>query len=271
MVAAEKGGPLLAEYLLCRTYCLSLKNREAFPETFCNEVQFYSGLLPPKSSKFEWGRYWNMSPSDTSNIGKVTASEKAQVACALGKNELKSGVHTWSVCVSDFRGKAWIGVARNSDHVACDPQTARSRKNLYVVYFESGGAQGVGGAESVTSVVFDQIRGSAFSSGQTVELKLDTLKSSLEMRIDGLTRCVAYNIEVSNIHAYVCFDNSGSATVVETSSWLLTQMSVISEDERSAGYDNSLWSSDLDNYLGQCFKLGTYLSIYLFIHLSAEN
>jgi hypothetical protein len=256
MVASEKGGSAVEEYLLCREYCFSVRNRKSFPENFRHEIQFYSGLLPPKISRFEWGRKWNMAPgNDGSNL--VTVVDPSTISCALGNEEFASGIHTWKVLLADFRGKAWIGVARNSEDVACDPQTAKSSKTCYVVYFESGGTEGVGGAhQQPKPVFFERIGSSTFSNGQTVDLRLDTFKNSLELKIDGLTARVAHNIDARNIHPYVCFENSGSATFVESSSRILNLVSIISEEERSAGCDNSLWSADLDKALSRCFKLG---------------
>jgi hypothetical protein len=265
MVAAEKGGPVLEKYLLCRNYCLSIKNMDAFPERFCHEIQFYSGLLPPKSSKFEWGRKWNMTYCDKTNKFGVATGDEAKVACAVGKDEFESGIHTWKVYMSDFRGMAWIGVARYLEDVACDPRAVQSCKRSYIVYFESGGAEGVVGVQPSKQVHFDQISASTFSAGQTIELQLDTFKSSLEMRIDGSTRTIAFNIETSDIRPYVCFENSGSASIVESTSRCSNVHSVISAEERSAGLDNSLWSSDLDKALRQCFKLGTHPKPVVFI------
>ena len=258
MVSAEKGGFAVEEYLLCRKYCFAVRNRESFPENFRHEVQFYSGLLPPTTSKFEWGRKWNMAPWDNTSNWKVTAVDASTVSCALGNDEFASGIHTWKVLMSNFRGKAWIGVARNSDDVACDPQTSKSSKTCYVVYFESGGTEGMGGEHQQSKpVFFDKMGSSTFSSGQTIELRLDTFKNSLEMRLEGSTTRIANNIDARNIHPYVCFENLGSATFVESSSRISNLLSVISEEERSAGCENSLWSSDLDNALSRCFKFGT--------------
>jgi hypothetical protein len=258
MVAAEKGEYAIEEYLLCRKYCFSLRNREPFPENFRHEVQFYSGLLPPKTSKFEWGRKWNMTIWENTCNWKVAAVDKFTVSCALGSDEFASGIHIWKVLMTDFQGKAWIGVARNSDDLACDPQTSKSSKTCYIVYFGSHGAEGVAGAHQQSKpVFFDSIGSSTFSSGQIVELRLDTFKNSLEMRLDGSTTKIAHNIDARNIYPYVCFENSGSAAFVECSSSLLSLLSVISEEERCAGCENSLWSSDLDNALSRCFKSGT--------------
>jgi hypothetical protein len=267
MVAAEKGGPALEEYLLCRNYCLSIKNRVAFPEIFCREVQFYSGLLTPKTSKLEWGRKWNMNVIDNNYV--VATYDEAKVSCALGKDEFEIGIHTWKVCLSDFRGMAWIGVARYSEELACDPRTLKSCEKSYAIYFESSGAEGVVGLQpsNLKPVHFDQIRDSAFSAGQTVELLLDTFKSSLELRIDGLTKTMAFNIDDAHIHPYVCFENLGSATILESTSRCSNIHSVISAEERTAGCDNSLWSSDLDKALEQCFKFGTRPSLlFLFFY-----
>jgi hypothetical protein len=258
MVAAEKGGSAIEEYLLCRKYCLSVRNRDSFPENFSHEVRFYSGLLPTKISKFEWGRKWNMANFDNACSWKVASLDSSAVSGALGSEEFASGIHAWKVLLADFRGKVWIGVARNTEDVACDPQTSKSSKTCYIVYFESGGAEGVIGAHQQSKpVFFDRVGSSSFSCGQIVELRLDTFKNSLEMRLDGSTTRTAHNIDARNIHPYVCFETSGSATFVESSSRISNLLSVISEEERSAGCENSLWSSDLDSALSRCFNLGT--------------
>ncbi len=145
--------------------------------------------------------------------------------------------------------------------MTCDLEDFKSSKTCYIVYFESEGADGaVGGAHQQSKpVFFDKIRSSSFSSGQTVDLQLDTFRNSLELKLDGTTRRVAHNIDARNIYPYVCFQNLGSATIIESCSQIASQssLSVINEEERSAGYDNLLWPSDLDDALKTIFKHGS--------------
>jgi ankyrin repeat protein len=268
MVAAEKGKYAIEEYLLCRKFCLSVLNRISFPEIFRQELTFYSGLLPPKTHKLEWGRKFNMAPgNDNSKVTTVDVS----LSCALGSEEFMSGIHTWKILV-DFTSIAWIGVARNSDDVACDPQTSKSSKTCYIVYFCSLGTEGVVGANAQSKpVFFDKVGGSSFSSGQTVELRLDTFKNSLEMIVDGVIAQIAHDIDARSIHPYVCFSSSGSASFVESSSCIANLQSIITEEERCAGCDNSIWSLDLDVALGRCFKLGNISSFIIILFCKGSN
>jgi hypothetical protein len=259
MVAAEKGGSAVEEYLQCREFCLSVQSREPFRqlEIFSNEVQFYSGLSEVDST-LEWGQKWSkLSGAHISNLGAVDINATL-FSCALGKDAFTSGIHIWKVLVADFQGKkAWIGVARNED-VTCEPQNPKSSQACYIVYFESEGTEGVlGVAQQQSKPVFvDKIGDSSFSSGQTVELRLDTFKKSLELRLDGLTKRVVHNIDTRKIHPYVRFEKFGSATLEYVCSLNSTATTFISEGERSAGFDNTLWSYDLDKALLRCFKPG---------------
>ncbi len=109
MVASEKGG--VEEYLLCRKYLLSVQNREPFPVNFRQEVQFYSGLLRSKSSKFEWGQKWIKESGDYVLKSEDAAATASLYSCALGKEEFVIGIHTWKIRMAEFDGqKAWITV-----------------------------------------------------------------------------------------------------------------------------------------------------------------
>jgi hypothetical protein len=264
MVAAEKGGSAVEEYLLCRESVLSLQNREPFrlQEHFRNEVQFYCGLSQVES-QLEWGQKWSSAPGAYASNLEAVDTTATVFSCALGKDMFSGGIHIWKVLVTNFHSKkAWIGVARN-ENVTCDLQNTKSSQSCYIVYFDSEGAEGVVGAVQQQSkpVIFDRAGDSSFSSGQTVELCLDTFKNSLELRIDGITKRVAHNIDANRIHPYVRFEKFGSATFMYSRSHNSILSSVVSEGEISAGFDNTLWSSDLDKALIQCFKSGKYSMI----------
>jgi hypothetical protein len=252
MVAAEKGGYAIENYLWCRGYFHSVQSRQPFtdPEYLRNEVQFYSGLSESKT-EIEWKSKGRKEPGDE------TAGSASTLSCALAKEELKNGIYTWTIQV-DFEDKAWIGVARNTEDVTCDPDDLKNSKTCYIVYFDSKGKEGVVGVAHQQSkpVFFDKNEKSSFLSGQSVELRLDTFKTSLEMRLNGTTRCVAHNIDVHNIYPYVRFNPVGSVTTLASCMLVSTSMPLITETEASAGCDNMIWSPDLDLALCRCFNLG---------------
>ena len=216
---------------------------------------------------FEWEKKLNVAPESAEDPRTNSVQDSSNFSYALGEEFDKNGLFSWKIRLADFQ-KAWIGVARASDNLACDPETCDS-KSCYIVFFSSQGTQGAtirGAHPESKQVFFEKFGDSSFPSGQTVEFLLNTLKSTLTMRIDNATARVAHNLDFSNTRPYICFQDSGSATLLENVSKIHLQ-SIITEEEWIAGCDNSLWPSDLDNavtcYFGQTNQLGSFHVFFL--------
>lgn len=252
MVSTEIGGFAVNDYLKVRENFLSLRNRVEFSDRFQQEALFYSSLSGPiNSSETTWDRLYQMDFLEGGR--KVTAIAGTKYCSALASELFGSGVYRWKISVHDFSSPVWLGIAREIDE---GHHPLQSSSNCYHVCFGSDGKAGVGGrAPQGKTVYFETYGKSSYLPGQIIEFTLDTLKSSLKMKIDGVVAMVAWNVDTHDARAFVGFTSSGSAFILDNLSRVSVPTYTVDQEERAAGYDNSLWSSDLDRALIRIFEI----------------
>jgi hypothetical protein len=112
--------------------------------------------------------------------------------------------------------------------------------------------------------------GIKFTSNQTIEFELDMDARTLKVRVDGVLRAVARNIDVEGVRPYMCMSCFESATILFNSEISSDSMgnTSISADDNERAFDNKLWSPELNRIMSKHPNSGTlHLSSFYFVEL----
>ena len=85
----------------------------------------------------------------------------------------------------------------------------------------------------------------SFSSGQVIELELDTNEHRLKISIDRRLVLIASNIEDKGTYPFVCLAYEESATL-ESRYKKLPQLNSVAADNRKLGFNNLIWTKETD-------------------------
>jgi ankyrin repeat protein len=226
--------------------CICCSEVVVFQSAACVDTRF-----AVEKATWRWGAHEqrNLKISGLEEETVTKSSDMPNYSSAVGSEDLDWGIQTWSIKVENVRSM-WVGIARNleeSKGLDKDPSSVTG-EDVYLVAFGCDGTTLVVGSNPST----DPPSSYEFTSGQTLRLELDTLKHRLRMYIDGapVSAVTASNVDCRGVRAYVCMDCTGSVTLVErTCRFRATRSMAITDDDWSRGFDNSVWSEEINEFL----------------------
>ena len=238
LVAAEKGSLKLEYYFRFREVVLSIAHGLPFPPWFVEMVSQYEVM---KNVNWNWG---TCEPSSiTISADKLTvkrSNTNPDYSFALGSHAFDDGIHTWSIRPDNVT-LMYIGIARGVDEgggLGLSPGTA----GKYMFAFDNSSYDliTIGRSPSI-----QRISSTSFSSGQVIELELDTNEHRLKISIDRRLVLIASNIEDKGTYPFVCLAYEESATL-ESRYKKLPQLNSVAADNRKLGFNNLIWTKETD-------------------------
>ena len=259
MIAAEKGGHLLRQYLKLKECCVCQRNKKLFPDWFQHEVFFLAKLQAAEKN-------WTLETSESCKpLVGLTAMQASKISSfpeyvyVFGNETFEPGVHTWEVLVEHVVSM-WLGITKASAAEDLPPETFTKTKpeaftKQNTLWFSSGGSAAWIGIRPTIHIVSN----SEYSSGQFIELTLNTCNHSLSMKIDGQLAILASNIDDVDMRACFCMNAAESVKIVSRKSFIAAAISHtslgISSEEWSVVFDNSKWTESEDRYLSSLIRV----------------
>jgi ankyrin repeat protein len=261
MVAAESGNSLVQKYFKVRQCLMCIQNKSDFPLWLQNDLQYYSNLKQ-KEIHWTWEAHESLNlvfKNDNKQVYKKATSLAASTHVAvLGSEEFHYGIHSWNLKVDNVH---WMcaGVAKGVEGCLDASPTDGSAGFEYLLAFASNGAIYAHGKKHV----INSVTLTGFSSGQILTFELDTHEHSLVMKVDGILAVVVFNIEDQRVRPYICMRFSECCHLLSNVSRVESdglEQSILEHDDWQAGFDNALWSADLDAKLIDFLVPGAVMS-----------
>jgi hypothetical protein len=249
MFATERGFDRFGKYLKYREAAQCMMSRSPFANSF---IEDFTYKVRTSACHWTWG------PCDESSVlikgnglKAIKCNDSPDFSCVLGSCAFQSGIQRWTVCVGNVQSM-WLGIARSVDlnrGLCTSPELCECE---YLLAFGSDESEAVIIANGKRPL-FEAGNKLSFSSGQIVEFELNLFVHTLQIKVDGIVKILAQDIDGVNVQPYVCMDYEDESVDLlfasETIPPNLCHFEHLSWNERAFAFENKYWSPHTDSVL----------------------
>ena len=250
MLATEQGLERLRKYLKFRDAKRCVGNKTPFTQWV---LQDFGKRIRTTYFHWAWGPCDESSISVVSNgLRAVKTSGSPDFSCALGTCVFQGGIQCWAISVGNVQSM-WLGIARGVNLERGLQSSPELCECDYLLAFGSEGNDAVI-ITNGTKPSFDNYTNLRYSSGQMVEFELDMSVHTLQIKVDGMVKIFARDIDDYDVRPYICMGFEGeSAALLFMSETVPADQSPfdhLSTNARDIALDNQVWTPDMDSTIG---------------------